>query len=427
MKVIIVGAGLGGLSTAIALRKYKPASQPLAINIYDNTDPEPGQAATEHTGPQVSTSRLGAGLGLQAKGLHVLQDLDPALRRRVYATGFPCTHFAWKTAGNWLLGREYADVLPISRPLLINCLQEALPPGSVVYKKVSRVVVQQGKKPVVQFEDGSPDETADLVIGADGIRSTVRQDLFGDDDKYQPQYTGLCAVGGVLDIPLPAHLLRNPGMIFLIGSTGVFGYTGLTQANPNKLLYWSVYETELPGRGPKLEHSKILAQLRARHGGWADPLVRQCLARADLDNLYPVFVTPELPAWGRDGCVLIGDAAHALPPRSGQGASQAFEDAQALALLLAGCAERYGAEEPEAAVVARAIRGLHETRARRVEGIRAEALRWKDPKMPMSWFRTAVMYVALFVIVRTRAIARMFGRSDNTWSVKEEVRRYLAR
>ncbi|KAI1477718.1 hypothetical protein F4774DRAFT_189538 [Daldinia eschscholtzii] len=422
MKVIIVGAGLSGLSTAIALRKFIPASQPLEVKIYDNINPATGQA-TEQATLQVRTSRLGAGLGLQGNGLRVLEDLDPALKRRVYAAGFPCSGFTWKTAGNWLLGHEYVDVLPISRPLLINCLYETLPPDSVIHKKVARVVTQQGRKPVVQFEDGSPDETADLVVGADGIRSTVRHDLFGDDEKYRPKYIGTCAVGGVLDVPLPKHLLDNPTMLFYMGSTGSFGYTGLTQSDKNKLLYWSIYETDLPGRGLKLNHDLMLQQLRQRHGDWSDPLISQCLEKAHLDNVYPIFVMPNLPYWGRDGCILIGDAAHALPPRSGQGASQAFEDGEALALLLAGYLEKE--HDPDDAI-SRSILGLFEVRAPRVNGIKADALRWKDPKMPMSWLKTMGLYISLFILVRVKKVLNLFARRD-LWNVRDAVSKYLAR
>ncbi|KAI2769451.1 hypothetical protein F4815DRAFT_439300 [Daldinia loculata] len=92
MKVVIVGADLSDLSTAIVLRKFIPDSQPLGIKIYDNINRATGQA-TEQAMPKFSTSRLGAGLGFQANGLRVLEDLDPALRRRVYAAGFPCTRF----------------------------------------------------------------------------------------------------------------------------------------------------------------------------------------------------------------------------------------------------------------------------------------------------------------------------------------------
>lgn len=187
MKVIIIGAGLSGLGTAIALRKYIPADRGLEVVVYDNTYIT--EAEDRAPGSKVSTSRLGAGLGLQANGLRVLGDLDGGLRDRVYAAGFPCGHFSWRTAGGWTLGREYLDVLPISRPLLIDCLQQSLPRDAVVYKTVSEVIAHPGRKPVVRFADGSPDESADLVVGADGIRSIVRRDLFGNGEESRPQYS----------------------------------------------------------------------------------------------------------------------------------------------------------------------------------------------------------------------------------------------
>lgn len=161
-------------------------------------------------------------------------------------------------------------------------------------------------------------------------------------------------------------------MLFYMGSTGVFGYTGLTQSDMNKLLYWSIYETDLPGRGFKLDHDLMIRQLRERQGDWADPPIKQCLAKAELDNIYPIFVMPDLPYWNRDGCVLIGDAAHALPPRSGQGASQVFEDGEALALLLAGFLEKKCSPDD---AISRSILGLFEVDAERVNGIKANAPR----------------------------------------------------
>ena len=75
------------------------------------------------------------------------------------------------------------------RPLLIDCLQQSLPRDAVVYKTVSEVIAHPGRKPVVRFADGSPDESADLVVGADGIRSIVRRDLFGNGEESRPQYS----------------------------------------------------------------------------------------------------------------------------------------------------------------------------------------------------------------------------------------------
>jgi 2-polyprenyl-6-methoxyphenol hydroxylase-like FAD-dependent oxidoreductase len=177
MKVIIVGAGLAGLSTAIALRNLlKPKHPKLEVKIYDKTDASSGWADGQ-----------GAALGLQGNGLKALESIDPELRDRVYRVGFPCTHFTHRTDSDYLLGKEYLDVLPVSRPLLIRCLLETLSDGAVTYKTISRVVTKQGQKPKIIFEDGT-EEISDLVVGADGVRSTVRSSLFGDEEKYKPWY-----------------------------------------------------------------------------------------------------------------------------------------------------------------------------------------------------------------------------------------------
>lgn len=185
MKIIIIGAGLSGLCTAIALRKYFPGK--VDIKIYDKPD-EHSESTTSDDRETNRRRKLGAGLGLQSNGLRVLHDLDPELKEKVFAAGFPCTHFKWKTSGNTLLAREYVDVLPISRPFLIDCLQEALPEGIVEYKTVSHVLVSNQSRPVVHFADGTAEYEADLVIGADGAGSVVRKALFGGDDQYKPQY-----------------------------------------------------------------------------------------------------------------------------------------------------------------------------------------------------------------------------------------------
>jgi 2-polyprenyl-6-methoxyphenol hydroxylase-like FAD-dependent oxidoreductase len=177
MKVVIVGSGLAGLSTAIALRNLVQPKHPgLEIKIYDKTGASSGWAEGQ-----------GAALGLQGNGLKALEMIDPDLRKRVYDVGFPCTHFTHRTDTDYLLGKEYLDVLPVSRPLLIKCLLDTLPPDAVTYKSIAKVVAQQGQKPRIVFEDGS-EEVVDLVIGADGVRSTVRSCIFRDDPKHKPWY-----------------------------------------------------------------------------------------------------------------------------------------------------------------------------------------------------------------------------------------------
>jgi 2-polyprenyl-6-methoxyphenol hydroxylase-like FAD-dependent oxidoreductase len=88
-----------------------------------------------------------------------------------------------------VLGREDLEAWLISRPILIECLMEALLERGieVVYRTVRDVEIREGKRPVVRFL-GVGEEAADLVVGADGIRSVVRKSLFGDGEEVRPKY-----------------------------------------------------------------------------------------------------------------------------------------------------------------------------------------------------------------------------------------------
>jgi len=207
-----------------------------------------------------------------------------------------------------------------------------------------------------------------------------------------------------------------------MGATGVFGYGCLSKIDTNKLLYYSIYDTnEPPTRGQRPDLAATNRQLRERHQDWADPLLRQCLDKAQVDNVWPIFVMPDLPYWGRDGCVLIGDAPHALPPKSGQGSSQGFEDAQTLALLLAGYMQTTTSED----AISRSIEALYELRADRVKKIRQAAEWAKEPKMPMSWLMMCAMYTAIYVGTKLEFFAKMVGAEDK-WNARDEVRKYFA-
>lgn len=447
MKVIIVGAGLSGLSTALSLRKYvqPKLNEPLNITVYDEADSVPTGTIEygNHDHTHIRGKRQGAAISLQSNAFKVLREIDPKLAERVYATGLPCKGFYWKSAGNWLLGQEDLHAHVISRPLLVESLQEALPEGTVVYRTVLEVETNSGGKPVVVFHDGQREE-ADLVVGADGIRSPVRKSLFGQKEEYRPVYLGHCVVGGVLEMekPLPqvcsefsqsdnkANLpsqtyLSDPRVIFIHGPTGTFGYCGLSQASANKVLYFSFFDTDLPPRGQSLDYQRLTAETRERHRNWKDPMLIQCLKEATVDNFYPIFYLPDLPYWGRDRCVLVGDAAHVMTPASGQGGSQALEDGLTLGLLLAGFLERGTKEE----AIEKAIQGLFDTRAKHVYKIKADGLAMKEPKRPWSWTTTGMVYAFFFVMTKLKWVSSFFGQTvypAHVWDAKEEVVKYIA-
>jgi 2-polyprenyl-6-methoxyphenol hydroxylase-like FAD-dependent oxidoreductase len=257
VKIIIVGAGLSGLATAISLHRYvkPPNNESLEITIYERADPNDTGSYGFSDHSDLRLKNQGAAISLQPNALRVLRDLSPDLADKVHGQGYPCTHFTWKTAGDYLFGRDYLDLLPISRPILVQCLVEALPPSASIKFRTVVAVPRNGPgtQPSVEFEDGSQ-EPADLIIGADGIRSPLRQSLFADNpERAQAQYLGVCAVGGVLDMPLPKDYLNNSSIVFALGASGVFGYCGLSKQETGKLLYFSFYDKEeIPERRPNL-------------------------------------------------------------------------------------------------------------------------------------------------------------------------------
>jgi 2-polyprenyl-6-methoxyphenol hydroxylase-like FAD-dependent oxidoreductase len=191
MKIVVIGAGISGLGTAISLRKYlqPQLKEDLEVKVYDEANVKPAGVPDYgwHDHSDIKQKSQGAAISLQANAFKVLRDLDPNLADRVYAAGLPCRGFTWKTASDWVLGHEDLDAHLISRPLLIDCLQHALPDGIVQYRTVSGVTMKKGVKPTIHFGDGG-EETADLVVGADGIRSPLRKALFGQAEEYRPKY-----------------------------------------------------------------------------------------------------------------------------------------------------------------------------------------------------------------------------------------------
>jgi 2-polyprenyl-6-methoxyphenol hydroxylase-like FAD-dependent oxidoreductase len=204
MRIIIIGAGISGLSTALALQKYiapkLPDNEPLEIKIYDESKVQsPGEVEyswrdhsdirNQHEGGKKKNQ--GAAISLQSNAFKVLRELDANLADRVHASGLPCKGFTWKSREDWVLGREDLEACLISRPVLIECLMETLllKGIKVEYKTVREVECKEGRKPVVRFlGDDGKEEVADLVVGADGIRSVVRKSLFGDGEEVRPKY-----------------------------------------------------------------------------------------------------------------------------------------------------------------------------------------------------------------------------------------------
>lgn len=165
--------------------------------------------------------------------------------------------------------------------------------------------------------------------------------------------SGLIGVGGfVSSSRLPKDEPRGR-MTVTFGPHGFFGYGASTIASQSnhfaectapmgdEATWWSTYETSDLPHARDFDKDDILRQLKERHAGWKDPVLQKIVDEASIESIYPTWTTPELPTWHARGVVLVGDAAHAVQPSSGQGTSQGLEDAQVLSMLLAHYLERH--------------------------------------------------------------------------------------
>lgn len=313
LRVVIVGGGLGGLAAARALR-----------DTCDVLVLEQGSGFGE----------VGAGINLSPNAVKVLRalGLEEPLRR----CGFRPAHHVFR---DWRSGRtlfradieaEYerlfdAPHLTVHRADLHHLLTTDLPVTGVRFGARCKAVVQDERSAAVVLEDGDEVE-ADVVIGADGIRSAVRESLFGKDD---PTFTG--NVAWRLTIPtdaLPDGI--EPAVTNWLGPGGhVVHYHVRSGAMVNVV---AVHETEAwTAESWALEGDPD--ELLRTFGRWNATLTA-LLARAERCFQWGLFDRAPLGQWSKGRITLLGDAAHPMLPFMGQGAAMALEDALALGLLL---------------------------------------------------------------------------------------------
>jgi len=319
LRVAIVGAGIGGLSLALALRE-----RGLRAEVFE-------QAA--------ELTEIGAAIALSANGTREfarLGLLDELAAASTVPTELIYRH--WRTGeriaahpvreGDAYVKRFGAPYLGIHRADLQKTLGRAL--GAEGLHLGCRLVdiVAQPDSVGLQFANGRTAE-ADLVVGADGVRSTVRRWVTGTDDA---RYSGTSAFRGLVpaenlpSLPDPqaiqfwmgpdAHLLH-----YAIGGGGeVVNFFAVVETPPIWLAEGTVTE---------VSEDVPVASFRGWH-----PAVTEMIEAAASPIRWGLFVVRPLLRWYRGRVVLVGDSAHGMLPHHGQGANTSIEDAFALAGLL---------------------------------------------------------------------------------------------
>jgi salicylate hydroxylase len=317
-RIAIVGGGLAGLAAAHALRTFG-----MKTEVFEAAAALGEIGAAVNVSPQAVKSLQAIDLGDKVAAV---ANSSPGIYTRNMQTGeFLEFNDRQKTAA-----RYGAPYYTLHRADLLDALASRLDHSAIHLGHRLTGMEERGDRTILAFANGTQIE-AQIVIGADGVRSVVRQALYGDDN---PTYTGQMVWRALLNGgDVPEDVLEPTGHIQWVGpGCHLLSYyirgkklvNIVTQQDTDKWVEegWSTrgdpdeMRSSFPNPEPRLE--KLLG------------LVTEC-------SKWGLFTRPLTPNWGRGRIQLIGDAAHAMLPNAGQGACQAFEDAYILARWLEAC------------------------------------------------------------------------------------------
>jgi len=322
MRIAIIGAGIGGLALALALRE-----RGVEAHLYEQAS---------------ELAEIGAAVALSANGTRELRRfglmdalLDVALEpsELIYRDGITGARLA---SHPMHLGNRYqeafgAPYLGIHRADLQKVMGGAVGPDAIALNHRLARIEPAGDGVDLHFV-GRPPVTADLVVGADGVRSVIRAFVTGG---REPVYSGTSAYRGIVPVDRLPSLPDPQAIQFWMGENAHMLHYAIGR-DGDAVNFFAVVEG--PECWPGGNSWVVPATLADAHRGFPSwhPAIAEMLDVAAIDKLWGLFVTPPLQRWHRGAAVLIGDAAHAMLPHHGQGANTSIEDACVLATLLDG-------------------------------------------------------------------------------------------
>jgi salicylate hydroxylase len=346
--VAIVGGGIGGVAAANALLR-----RGMEVCLYEQAP---------------ALAEVGAGVAIQPNGARMLRRLglgeelgrfgarwvDPQFRRLdgTYAAAMWPPELASKIE---FYGMHRADLLAM--------FVDRLPAGVVHTGHRCIGFEQDDEQATLTFANGAR-ATADVVIAADGIHSTLQQFVVAPSP---PLFSGSVACRGLVSaasVAWPTGAMRNwlgagkHFLVFPVRAGELINYVGFVSTDERTKESWSA-----PGDP---------AALAREFAGW-DPLVEAIIAQVKTTFRWGLYDREPLATWTRGRLTLLGDAAHPMLPHAGQGANQAIEDGVALATVLSR-ADRTSA--PRALLIYERLRREHTAGVQlksRLNGARYEA------------------------------------------------------
>ncbi|GAA2397424.1 FAD-dependent monooxygenase [Nonomuraea africana] len=309
MKALIIGCGIGGPTTAMALQRVG-----IDAEIFEAYD--------------VPADNVGSFLNVASNGLDALRTLDA--HREVLKAGIPTPRMVmWSGTGKRL--GEVANGLALDDGTVSHTIQradlyrivrdEAVRRGIPISYGRRLVSYEENEKSVTaRFEDGT-EASGDILIAADGVHSRTRSLL--DPAAPAPRYSGLYNFGGIVK---DTGRTGEPGVYNMIfGRKAFFGYT---VSDSGETWWFANLPRELGDVPPDWKATLVEAF------AGDDNVSAELVGRGSVELALPIHDLPAVPTWHRGRVLLTGDAAHATSPSSGQGASMAIEDAIVLAACL---------------------------------------------------------------------------------------------
>jgi salicylate hydroxylase len=369
LSIAVIGAGLGGLAAALALRRAG-----FAVEVYEQ-------------GP--GFSEIGAGIQIGPNASRILQRLVPPERLARDAVRPVAVHQRRWDDGRTLQRAPLGDAIEAAygapyyhfhRGDLLGALASQWPAERAHFRHRLASLRQTGERVLARFENGAEIE-ADLLVGADGIHSVVRRELFGSE---QPRFTGCIAYRGLV----PAERLAPLGLEVV--SANWFGpgqhFVHYFVAGERFLNFVGVIERDSWTRESWTDRGEK-ADLRQAYAPW-HPQVRSIIEAVDETFIWALFDRTPLPRWSVGRVTLLGDACHAMLPFMAQGAAQSLEDGACLAACLA---QLGGAHVPEALQLYERLRLPRATRLQELS--RLNKTRFHMPDGPHQEARDAALAV----------------------------------
>ncbi|MGB2926387.1 MAG: FAD-dependent urate hydroxylase HpxO [Limnothrix sp.] len=359
LKAIVVGAGMGGLTAAIALRKAG-----YEVEIYD----------------RVSKLRpAGAGISLWSNGVKVLNqlglgkeiaDIGGGMKRMSYRrfTGETLTDFSLDP----LVDEVGQPPYPVARTDLQQMLLDAFGAENVHLQSNCVGIEQDENSATAIFEDGRR-ATGDVVVGADGTHSIIRTHVLGE--KVERDYVGYVNWNGL--VPATEDIAPVQTWTTFVGKGQ---RASLMPVGGDRFYFF--FDVPLP-KGTQSEKEKYQEELAEYFDGWAESV--QTLIKS-LDplktNRVEIHDIKPLAKLAKGRVALLGDAGHSTAPDLGQGGCQAMEDAYVLAssllttnISVEDALKRYESERKER--TAKLILGARK---------RSNVTHGKEPEKTQKWY-----------------------------------------